>query len=95
MEHWCLIDRVGSPYNKPYLLASEKQRKEKILQQTSFRSFRFVSITIVAAFCSHIIRQKSATVSSFGPEAESKKLEAMQYSESHPCPKVSRKLKQD
>lgn len=34
---------------------------------TSFLSFRFVSMTTVATFCSHIILQKSAVVSSFGP----------------------------
>lgn len=37
------------------------------VRRTSFRSFRLVSITMVAVFCSQIMRQKSATVSSFGP----------------------------
>jgi hypothetical protein len=36
---------------------------------TSFLSFRLVTMTIVAVFCSHIILQKSFTVSSFGPKA--------------------------
>ena len=34
---------------------------------TSFLSFRFVSITMVAHFCSQIILQKSFTVSCLGP----------------------------
>lgn len=34
---------------------------------TSFRSFRLVSITMVAAFCSQTMRQKSLTVSCLGP----------------------------
>lgn len=38
---------------------------------TSFLSFRFVSMTTVATFCSHIILQKSAAVSSFGPVRQS------------------------
>lgn len=35
---------------------------------TSFLSFRFVSMTMVAHFCSQIILQKSFTVSCLGPE---------------------------
>lgn len=37
-------------------------------QLTSFLSFRLVTITMVAVFCSQIILQKSFTVSSFGPK---------------------------
>ena len=39
-----------------------------IIAHTSFLSFRLVTMTIVAVFCSQIIRQKSFTVSSLGPE---------------------------
>lgn len=36
-------------------------------QFTSFLSFKFVNMTITADFCSHIILQKSLTVSCLGP----------------------------
>lgn len=42
---------------------------------TSFLSFRLVTMTMVAVFCSQIILQKSFTVSSFGPKAVNSKNE--------------------
>lgn len=44
--------------------ASSVSRKAKL---TSFLSFRFVNMTMVADFCSQIILQKSLTVSCLGP----------------------------
>lgn len=40
---------------------------------TSFLSFRLVTMTMVAVFCSQIILQKSFTVSSFGPKVANSK----------------------
>ena len=40
---------------------------------TSFLSLRFVTMTMVAVFCSQIILQKSFNVSSFGPERRTEK----------------------
>lgn len=40
---------------------------------TSFLSFRLVTMTMVAVFCSQIILQKSFTVSSFGPKVVNSK----------------------
>lgn len=56
--HWSLIDLMCVAFS---IKSADKS------EHTSFLSFRFVSMTIVAVFCSQIIRQKSASVSSFGP----------------------------
>lgn len=48
---------------------------------TSFLSFRLVTMTIVAVFCSQIILQKSFTVSSFGPTITKSKDENTQQEE--------------
>lgn len=66
---------------------SQWATKQNRRVSTSFLSFRLVSITMVAVFCSHTIRQKSATVSSFGPWRErEKKRKENQYFETvnHP-----------
>lgn len=68
--HLIHIDCTGSVFSPSYVVALEACR-ENNLKQTSFLSLRFVSITIVAVFCSQIICQKSATVSGLGPEKES------------------------
>lgn len=47
-------------------------KTRNLLERTSFLSFRLVTMTIVAVFCSQIILQKSFTVSSFGPEGKVK-----------------------
>lgn len=64
--HIFALDRLSENFRRILLHETEVNQMDKL--HTSFLSFRFVSMTTVATFCSHIILQKSATVSSFGPE---------------------------
>lgn len=56
-----------------------------IFPLTSFLSFRLVTITMVAVFCSQIILQKSFTVSSFGPKAANSKNEGNTWQGEERC----------
>lgn len=56
-----------SSHNCFWSMLSQRHPRANWKLFTSFLSFRLVNMTITADFCSHIILQKSLTVSCFGP----------------------------